>query len=76
MLEHIHEVPEDRAAVQLIIDVALVALGLFFLTDGVLIPGALAPLVLGTVTAFAGLASLEWLNRRERLVFFPGRVRA
>jgi hypothetical protein len=76
MLEEIHTIPEDRAKVQLIIDASLVAFGLFFLTDGVMIPGGFAPLVLGTAAAAAGLASQEWLNRRQRLAFFPRRVRA
>jgi uncharacterized membrane protein len=76
MLEEIHSVPEDRAKVQLMLDVSLVVFGLYSLSDGVLFPGGLTPLVLGVMTAVAGLASLEWLNRRERLVFFPRRVRA
>jgi hypothetical protein len=76
MLEEIHSIPEDRAKVQLILDVSMVAFGLFSLSDGVLFPGALMPLVVGALTAVAGLASLEWLNARQRLVFFPRRVRA
>ncbi|MDB4951233.1 MAG: hypothetical protein JWM27_3882 [Gemmatimonadetes bacterium] len=76
MLEEIHSVPEDRAKVQLMIDVSLVVFGLFSLGDGVVFATGLAPLVLGTAAAVAGLASLEWLNRRQRLVFFPRRARA
>jgi hypothetical protein len=76
MLEEIHSVPEDRATVQLILDVSMVAFGLYSLSDGVAFPGALMPLVVGTLTAVAGLASLEWFNRRQRLAFFPRRVRA
>jgi uncharacterized membrane protein len=76
MLEEIHSVPEDRAKVQLMIDVSLIAFGLFSLSDGVVFPGGLMPLLLGAATAIAGLASLDFLNRREELRFFPGRVRA
>jgi uncharacterized membrane protein len=76
MLEEIHSVPEDRAKVQLILDVSLVVFGIYSLSDGVLFPGGLMPLVLGAMTAVAGLASLEWLNRRQHLAFFPRRIRA
>lgn len=76
MLEEIHSVPEDRAKVQMMIDVSLVAFGLYSLSDGVLFAGGVMPLVLGAAAGVAGLASMEWLNRRQRLAFFPARSRA
>jgi len=76
MLEEIHSVPEDRAKVQLMIDLSLIVFGLYSLSDGVIFPGGLMPLLVGAAAAPAGLASMDFLNRREELPFFPARVRA
>jgi hypothetical protein len=67
MLEDIYTTPEDRHTVNAILDVSLVVFGAASLADGLLMNSGAAPILVGVVTAAAGLASMAWLRLPRRV---------